>query len=70
MGNDDGLCDSLIKAGETTPDGRLSLLTARCIGACSIAPAVIYDGKVASRQTPEAAIEKLANLEPQETAAL
>src|SRR5208283_2921634 len=35
-----------IKAGETTPDGQLSLLTARCIGACGIAPAIVYDGTV------------------------
>ncbi len=42
-----------IKAGETTPDGELSLLTARCIGACGIAPAVVYDGTVTPRQTPE-----------------
>ena len=32
-----------VKAGETTPDKKLSLLTARCIGACGIAPAVVYD---------------------------
>ena len=42
-----------IKAGETTPDNQLSLLTARCIGACGIAPAVVYDGKVAAKQTPD-----------------
>lgn len=42
-----------IKAGETTPDGKLSLVTARCIGACGIAPAVVYDGTVTPRQTPE-----------------
>ena len=42
-----------IKAGETTPDNQLSLLTARCIGACGIAPAVVYDGVVTPRQTPE-----------------
>ncbi len=41
-----------IKPGETTPDNKLSLLTARCIGACGIAPAVVYDGKVAPKQTP------------------
>jgi bidirectional [NiFe] hydrogenase diaphorase subunit len=44
-----------IKVGETTPDARVSLLTARCIGACGIAPAVVYDGAVSGRQTPEAA---------------
>ena len=41
-----------IKAGETTPDGELSLLTARCIGACGIAPAVVLDGTVVGNQTP------------------
>ena len=46
-----------IKAGETTPDNQLSLLTARCIGACGIAPAVVYDGAVTARQTPETALE-------------
>lgn len=50
-----------IKAGETTPDKKLSLLTARCIGACGIAPAVTYDGQVAAKQTPEAALEKIKN---------
>jgi len=46
-----------IKAGETTPDNQLSLLTARCIGACGIAPAVVYDGTVTPRQSPETALE-------------
>lgn len=45
-----------IKPGETTPDNKLSLLTARCIGACGIAPAVVYDGAVTPRQTPEDAV--------------
>jgi bidirectional [NiFe] hydrogenase diaphorase subunit len=48
-----------IKAGETTSDKELSLLTARCIGACGIAPAVVYDGTVTPRQTPEAAAERV-----------
>ena len=46
-----------VKAGETTPDNGLSLLTARCIGACGIAPAVVYDGTVTPRQTPESVVE-------------
>ncbi len=46
-----------VKAGETTSDNELSLLTARCIGACGIAPAVVYDGTVTPRQTPESAVE-------------
>ena len=48
-----------IKAGETTPDGELSLLTARCIGACGLAPAAVYDGKVTPRQTAETALEQV-----------
>src|SRR5262252_9246028 len=46
-----------IKSGETTADNQVSLLTARCIGACGIAPAVVYNGTVTPRQTPEAALE-------------
>ncbi len=48
-----------IKAGETTADNKVSLLTARCIGACGIAPAVVYDGTVTPRQTPESTLEKI-----------
>ncbi|MBP1705571.1 MAG: dehydrogenase (ubiquinone), 24 kDa subunit [Chloroflexi bacterium] len=35
-----------VKPKETTADGKVSLLTARCLGACSLAPAVIVDGDV------------------------
>ncbi len=48
-----------IKPGETTPDNKVSLLTARCIGACGIAPAVVYDGTVTPRATPESAVEQI-----------
>ena len=48
-----------IKASETTADNKVSLLTARCIGACGIAPAVVYDGTVTPRQTPESTLEKI-----------
>src|SRR5215471_19030699 len=42
-----------VKAGETTADRKLSVLTARCIGACGIAPAVVYDGVTAGQQLAE-----------------
>jgi bidirectional [NiFe] hydrogenase diaphorase subunit len=42
-----------IEAGETTPDGRLSVLTARCLGSCGLAPVLVLDGEVLARQTPE-----------------
>jgi bidirectional [NiFe] hydrogenase diaphorase subunit len=48
-----------IKAGETTADNQLSLMTARCIGACGLAPAVVYDGRVTPRQTPASALEQV-----------
>lgn len=48
-----------INAGDTTPDNEISLLTARCIGACGIAPAVVYDGTVTPRQTPATALAHL-----------
>lgn len=48
-----------IESGETTPDGKVSLLTARCIGACGIAPAVTYDGTVSPKQTAEDALSKI-----------
>jgi bidirectional [NiFe] hydrogenase diaphorase subunit len=53
-----------IKPGETTPDNQVSLLTARCIGACGIAPAVVYDNVVTPRQTPESALEQIGKWVP------
>ena len=35
-----------VKPKQTTEDGKISVLTARCLGACSLAPAVIVDGDV------------------------
>ena len=35
-----------VAEGETTEDGKLSVLSARCLGSCGLAPAVILDGDV------------------------
>ncbi len=35
-----------VKPKHTTADGKISILTARCLGACSLAPAVVVDGEV------------------------
>lgn len=51
-----------IKPGETTPDDQISLVTARCIGACGIAPAVVYDDEVCGKQTSEAVMARLKQL--------
>lgn len=48
-----------IRAGETTTDGEISLMTARCLGACGIAPAVVFDGVVLGAQTSESVCEKV-----------
>lgn len=48
-----------IHAGETTPDNQVSLMTARCIGACGIAPAVVFDGNVTGRQEPEKVLQQI-----------
>jgi len=39
--------------GETTADGRLSVLTARCVGACTMAPVVVVDGRINGHVTPD-----------------
>lgn len=49
-----------IHAGETTADNRLSLLTARCLGACGIAPTCVFDGTVQGYQTPELVVERIS----------
>lgn len=48
-----------IEAGETTADGRLSLLTARCVGTCGLAPAVVLDGAVAGPQSQQDLLETI-----------
>lgn len=53
-----------IKPGETTEDGELSLMSARCVGACGLAPAVVYDGEVAGKVTPDNMIEKIEGWVP------
>ena len=45
--------EARVKAGETTADNQLSLLTARCLGACGIAPAVVLDGSVKGHETAD-----------------
>lgn len=53
-----------IKPGETSHDGLVSLLNARCLGACSMAPAVVVDGAVHGRVTPEGLDLLLEGLRP------
>lgn len=41
-----------INVGETTPDGKFSLSSLRCVGACGLAPVVLIGEKVFGRVVP------------------
>jgi bidirectional [NiFe] hydrogenase diaphorase subunit len=51
-----------IKPGETTPDSKLSLLTARCMGSCGLAPAVVFDGEVHGKMSKASVMENIGRL--------
>jgi bidirectional [NiFe] hydrogenase diaphorase subunit len=48
-----------IQDGQTTADDELSLLSARCIGACGLAPAVVLDGEVVAKGTTEQVVSMI-----------
>jgi bidirectional [NiFe] hydrogenase diaphorase subunit len=48
-----------IAQGQTTRDGLVSLMTARCVGACSRAPVVLCDGEVHGEMTREQMTDQL-----------
>jgi bidirectional [NiFe] hydrogenase diaphorase subunit len=49
-----------VSPGETTADGKVSLLSARCIGSCGLAPAAVYDSEIAGKVTPDQLRQQLA----------
>ena len=51
-----------IKAGETTKDGLLSLVSARCVGSCSLAPIAIYDNKAIGHLEIEQSVNEAQEL--------
>jgi bidirectional [NiFe] hydrogenase diaphorase subunit len=58
-----GLRDRLnVKPKETTADGKISVLTARCIGACSLAPAVMIDGEAQGKVKADELVAQLEAL--------
>lgn len=48
-----------VKAGGTTADGVMSLVVARCVGACGAAPAVLYDHELAGGQGREDVLKRV-----------
>lgn len=53
-----------IRAGETTPDAQASLITARCIGSCSVAPAAVMDGETVGNVEASTLRKKLEGWKP------
>lgn len=51
-----------IKAGETTKDNLVSLISARCVGACSLAPIAVYDNKSVGHLEIEQAVTEAEEL--------
>ena len=49
-----------IQVGGTTADGLFTLESVRCLGCCSLAPAVMIDGETFGRVTPDSIVETLA----------
>ena len=52
-----------IKAGETTPDGKVTLRTAECLASCGTAPMMQVDKDYYENLTPERVDEILAKLQ-------
>lgn len=51
-----------LKVGETTSDGLVSLLSARCVGSCSLAPIAIYDNKAIGHLSLEQSLKEAEEL--------
>ncbi|HKK72651.1 MAG TPA: bidirectional hydrogenase complex protein HoxE [Candidatus Krumholzibacteria bacterium] len=48
-----------VAAGETREDGKISVLEARCIGACGLAPVATFDGDVAGKLSGDETLARI-----------
>ena len=48
-----------LEPGQTTADNKLSLATARCLGSCGLAPAVVLDGEVLGLEAPKTTVAEV-----------
>lgn len=48
-----------VTPGETRADGELSVIEARCIGACGLAPIAVFDDSVAGKLTVEETLSRI-----------
>lgn len=56
-----------IQHGQTTSDGQISLVVAHCIGMCWLAPVLLFDEDVLADATPETAVNKIQEWQPDDT---
>ena len=49
-----------LKSGETSPDGKWSLITTSCLGVCGVGPVIIVDDDIYGNVSPEQVSEILA----------
>lgn len=60
----EALKDSLkLEPGQTSPDGKWSLVTVSCLGVCGIGPVIIIDGDMYGNVTPQQVTDILARYE-------
>jgi NADH:ubiquinone oxidoreductase subunit E len=52
-----------VSPGQTTPDGKFSLESVRCLGCCGLAPVITVDGDVYRRVNPKKVLEVLQHYE-------
>ncbi len=52
-------CHCKAKFGETTGDNKVSLVQARCVGSCGLAPVAVLDNHVAGKLTPDEAVRRI-----------
>jgi NADH-quinone oxidoreductase subunit E/NADP-reducing hydrogenase subunit HndA len=55
-----------IEVGQTTPDGKFSLSSLRCVGACGLAPVVMVGDRVFGRVSPQQIKEIVEEYEDEE----
>lgn len=57
-----------ISFGATTPDGKWTLLTTSCVGACAVGPVMMVDDNIYGNLTPQRVREILAQMTDKERA--
>jgi bidirectional [NiFe] hydrogenase diaphorase subunit len=56
-----------VKPGQTTADGKVSLLTARCLGTCGLAPVVVFDGSMAGKLDSDSTLARVKGWQADES---